>query len=61
MPVLELTDNLQPDKEQQPPTLLEGLAMLEEQDLEDVKAIQGLSLWDLQEKEIVLFFPRIEK
>lgn len=59
--LLELTDNLQPSKDEQPLTLLEALSKLGEQDLEDVKAIQGRSLLDLQDKEKVLFFPRIEK
>ena len=59
--LLELTDNLQPSKDEQPLTLLEALSKLGEQELEDVKAIQGRSLLDLQDKEKVLFFPRIEK
>ena len=61
MHVLKLTDNLQPSKDEQPLMLLEALSKLGEQDLEDVKAIQGRSLWDLQEKEKVLFFPRIKQ
>ena len=59
--LLELTDNMQPSKDEQPLTLLEALSKLGEQELEDVKAIQGRSLLDLQDKEKVLFFPRIEK
>lgn len=61
MPVLKLTDNLHPANKDQQAKLQAELVKFGEQDLEDVKAIQGRSLLDLQEKENVLFFPRIEK
>lgn len=61
MQFLELTDNLSPGEDKQPLKLREALSKLEGQDLEDVKAIQGRTLFDLQEKEKVLFFPRITK
>lgn len=56
MPVLELTDNLQPDKDSQPDKLKAELAMLEEQDLEDVQFIASCTLSDLQkERELFLY------
>ena len=61
MQFIKLTDNLPSKEDKQPLKLREALSKLEGQALEDVNAIQGRTLFDLQEKEKVLFFPRITK
>ncbi|MDT3663173.1 MAG: hypothetical protein ROM54_06615, partial [Anaerobiospirillum sp.] len=54
MPVLELTDNLQPKDKYQPAKLKAVLATLGEQDLKDLQFIESCTLSDLQKESKVL-------
>lgn len=54
MPVLELTDNLQPKDKFQPAKLKAELATLGEQDLKDLQFIESCTLSDLQKESKVL-------
>ena len=58
MPVLELTDNLQPKDKYQPAKLKAVLATLGEQDLKDLQFIESCTLSDLQKESKIL---KIEK
>ena len=66
MPVLELTDNLQPKDKFQPAKLKAELATLGEQDLKDLQFIESCTLSDLQKEStsfilVILLIRKIEK